>query len=427
MSQASNLYSSGLKPVYKVIPEDEKWRPIHDEVEFQKTEETFSLQFKHTFNCSSDSAVHFSFSYPYGYEDVWKQMEGLEKRLKDSEQIYFWREHLAYSIERRKVELITISDHSGKTEAREPYIKSLFPEHKNKKISWRPHIFKKQTVFFSARVHPAEVAASHVLNGIIGVLTNPDDEYGKLLRKHFVFKIIPLLNPDGVYRGYFRMDTFGKNLNRFYKDPKIDRQPTIFATKKVIMQQKELGKLAIYIDLHAHALRKGWFMFGNALPLASQQIENMWLPKIISLNNVDFDFNQWSFAEGNMNVKDKNSGLTRDGWGRVAVWKETGINNSYTLEWHYTMGINKNELTDIVDVQSGEVVPCEEDKEILAWGTKENTYTIEAFESVGQAVWVSLLDYYQINQNSRIPTTKYKNLKGVKEELSTLIQDQKQK
>ena len=28
-----------------------------------------------------------------------------------------------------------------------------------------------------------------------------------MIREKFVFKIIPILNPDGVYRGYYRHDT----------------------------------------------------------------------------------------------------------------------------------------------------------------------------------------------------------------------------
>jgi len=352
-------------------------------------------------------------------------MDQLEVMLKDSESIYFWKELLSYSIERRKVELITITDHSNITEKREPYIRSLFPEVKNKKVSTRPHIFKKQTIFFSARVHPGEVAASHVLNGILSVLTDADNEYGKLLRKHFVFKIIPLLNPDGVYRGYFRMDTNGVDLNRYYKDPKQDQQPTIYAAKKVIQQQKELKQICIYIDLHAHAQRKGLFMFGNALPVASQQVENMCLPKIVSLNNIDFDFNQCSFAETNMKVKDKSTGLSREGCGRIAIWKETGIPNSYTLECHYSMGYNKNILTDMVNTSNGEVVHVEEDKENAQWGIKENPYTIESFEYLGRDVLSSILDYYELNTISRIPTTKFKNLKGIKEDIANLIQDKK--
>lgn len=52
-----------------------------------------------------------------------------------------------------------------------------------------------------------------------------------MLLDNYVFKIIPMLNPDGVSRGYWRFDTFGVNLNRCYKDPTMERHPTIVAAK----------------------------------------------------------------------------------------------------------------------------------------------------------------------------------------------------
>ena len=92
-----------------------------------------------------------------------------------------------------------------------------------------------------------------------------------------------MLNPDGIYRGYYRVDTRAQNLNRYYTDPKIELQPTIYATKKAIEQQSEMEKLFVYIDFHAHAGKKGCFMFGNRL-YGQKQVDNLLFPKLISLN-----------------------------------------------------------------------------------------------------------------------------------------------
>lgn len=54
------------------------------------------------------------------------------------------------------------------------------------------------------------------------------------LRKMYVFKIVPFLNPDGVYNGLYRSDTLGVNLNRVYLNPRLDTQPSIYAVRKLI-------------------------------------------------------------------------------------------------------------------------------------------------------------------------------------------------
>jgi cytosolic carboxypeptidase protein 5 len=66
-------------------------------------------------------------------------------------------------------------------------------------------------------VHPGESPASYALEGIIEFLLNKNDLRAFLLRKFFCFMIVPMLNPDGVYNGHYRMDTFNQNLNRYYK------------------------------------------------------------------------------------------------------------------------------------------------------------------------------------------------------------------
>ena len=112
------------------------------------------------------------------------------------------------------MEMLTFSRENKKTEQREELIDGLFPE-ANGDQATRPFIFNKPTIFISCRVHPGETPASFVLDGLMKFLLK-GSEQAKVLLDKFVFKIVPMLNPDGVYRGYWRLDTLAQNLNRFY-------------------------------------------------------------------------------------------------------------------------------------------------------------------------------------------------------------------
>lgn len=200
--------------------------------------------------------MYFAFTSPFSYKESIEKIDRIETLSLDNDNIYFKRETIVYSLEKRKMELITITDTSEMTEEEEPLIKGCFPLYKKGNIS-RPKIFNKPTIFFSARVHPGETPASHTLNGALDVISDFDNPISQELLRRFVFKIIPILNPDGVYRGHYRLDTKGQNLNRYYVEPTLSIQPTIFAAKAAVQQQKTLGKLKVYIDFHAHAGKKG--------------------------------------------------------------------------------------------------------------------------------------------------------------------------
>jgi len=83
----------------------------------------------------------------------------MEEKLASSERarelIYYKRELLGYSLEQRRVELVTITANKDMNEEREEYLEApLFPEPRQD----RPFKFKnRQTIFLSARVHPGEV------------------------------------------------------------------------------------------------------------------------------------------------------------------------------------------------------------------------------------------------------------------------------
>ncbi len=83
--------------------------------------------------------------------------------------------------------------------------------------------------------------------------------------------------------------------------------------------------IAFYVDLHGHASKRGCFIYGNYFENEDTQIENMLFPKLISMNTAHFDFTGCNFTERNMYLKDKRDGLSKEGSGRVAVFKSIGI------------------------------------------------------------------------------------------------------
>lgn len=183
----------------------------------------------------------------------------------------------------------------------------MHPELRNNPNGHRAVAFNKPVVFLSARVHPGEVPSSHVLNGLINFILDENNSQAKSLRENFMFKIIPCLNPDGVYRGYFRSDTLNSNLNRFYKNPDPQLQPTIYAAKRVVEQLYQDSQVLgpgnpdtmFYIDLHAHAVKQGCFIFGNGpLKTAEEQVYNQLFPKLISMNCLNFDYVECQFQTG---------------------------------------------------------------------------------------------------------------------------------
>jgi len=69
-----------------------------------------------------------------------------------------------------------------------------------------------------------------MMKGVINFLVGDSPE-AIILRDHFVFKIVPMLNPDGVINGNYRCGLCGGDLNRRYKTPSKIIHPTVWALK----------------------------------------------------------------------------------------------------------------------------------------------------------------------------------------------------
>lgn len=72
-----------------------------------------------------------------------------------------------------------------------------------------------------------------MMKGLVDFLVS-EDPIAKQLRHQYVFKIVPMLNPDGVIHGNYRCSLVGSDLNRRWRNPSHLIHPTIFNCKNLI-------------------------------------------------------------------------------------------------------------------------------------------------------------------------------------------------
>lgn len=62
-----------------------------------------------------------------------------------------------------------------------------------------------------ARTHPGETVSNFALEGFLDVVLH----HSKLLAK-YIFIVVPMINPDGVFFGNHRTGLLGQDLNRHF-------------------------------------------------------------------------------------------------------------------------------------------------------------------------------------------------------------------
>jgi cytosolic carboxypeptidase protein 5 len=120
---------------------------------------------------------------------------------------------------------------------------------------------------------------------------------------------------------------------RHYLHPTRAEQPCIYAINQLLSHYAHQDLLSYFIDLHAHANRRGVFTYGNALQ-GAQHLDALLFNKLVAMNSPHFDFSGCNFTERNMSTRDRD-GTTKDGAGRVAWFRQTGLTHLYTVEASY--------------------------------------------------------------------------------------------
>jgi hypothetical protein len=169
--------------------------------------------------------------------------------------------------------------------------------------------------------------------------------------------------------------------------------------------------------MHAHATKRGIFMYGNHFPDVATQTECMLYPKLMAMNCPHFDFPACNFTEKLMNVKDRRDGASRQGSGRVACFKLTNLIRSYTLECNYNTGRMVNPVISRPSSYGFMDPPSTVN---IHHAPK---FTPDLFEGTGRALAESLLDLTGHNPWSRLCYTEFKTLEGVRRWLSNRLQN----
>ncbi|KAF4653067.1 hypothetical protein FOL46_009379 [Perkinsus olseni] len=361
-----------LRPVTRAIPDDPQWKRIEGRTlllrQGSKKDRNYELRWSYKYKYSPEATVYFAMCYPFGYDDLQLYLEQLE------------------SICRGRVDLLTVTSTADK----------ITNEQESSSSSSKPIIFLTARVhpgetpgqfamigalnFVSVSIsfdfsHPSVMHNANSL-GEPTLLCEAlsDDPRAAALRSHYDLKFVPMINPDGVHMGNYRTNSRGINLNRFYSNAGPDHE-AVTAIVELAQGYAQRDLLHLYVDLHAHANKTGCFLFGNALNSPLHHAWNTAFARVMAINSPYFDLNKCNFSAKNMSKRDKRisressrgaalgnltgdgeqsnevahsenneddeggndaaSVSSKEGCGRVAIHKLTGITHSYTLECSY--------------------------------------------------------------------------------------------
>uniref|UniRef100_K3WKC5 Peptidase M14 domain-containing protein n=1 Tax=Globisporangium ultimum (strain ATCC 200006 / CBS 805.95 / DAOM BR144) TaxID=431595 RepID=K3WKC5_GLOUD len=348
MLKRSSLYNEGMLPtVYVEAPKANQrgWHHAGGNVCYYKNADTYrnhksgkvqnyyTLSFVYEFALCSDTSgsaigddtvVYFAHCYPYTYTKLQRFLLSLQKDPDRNR--FFKRRIICKTIAGNSCDLLTITDFTQEDSQDQP------------------HHMKRTGIFLSARVHPGESNSSFIMHGIIDFLTGSSLE-AQYLRHNFVFKIVPMLNPDGVVHGNYRCSLAGTDLNRRWMQPSPDLHPTIFATKLAILSMAKTRLISLYCDIHGHSRKKNMFLYGCRPFESNYRKEAARLrlfPHVLGKTSSSQRGGFYSFSDCTFSV----SG-SKKGTGRVVVWKEAQVLHSFTLEASfYGAGTNKKQHTD---------------------------------------------------------------------------------
>ncbi|CAD6210513.1 GSCOCG00010909001-RA-CDS, partial [Cotesia congregata] len=291
LCKEDSLYNEGLKPLLYSLKDASLhavgWRRCGENISYYKNDSSNEKREKHTltFNITfphDQDTVYLAHCYSYTYSDL---QEYLFKLSSDPVKVKFTKLRLlCRTLAGNSVHYLTITA----------------PVNEERK--------KKKGIV--------------IMKGIIDFLTGESNQ-ARELRERFIFKLVPMLNPDGVIVGNNRCSLSGKDLNRQYRTVMRESYPSVWHTKLMIRRLMEECGIAMYCDLHAHSRKHNIFIYGCESKRACYgKLAEQIFPLMLHKNAAD----KFSFENCKFYIE-----KGKEGTSRVVVWL-MGVQNSYTME-----------------------------------------------------------------------------------------------
>ncbi|NXU07145.1 CBPC2 carboxypeptidase, partial [Buphagus erythrorhynchus] len=302
MAKPKSLYGQGLQPLLYSQQDAQTcgigWRRVGTDIRYCRGSAgeppLFQLSWTVRFPHDSDTCF-FAACYPYTYSDLQRYLRALAADPVRSR--YCTVQALCRSLAGNSVYLLTITSPGGTA--------------------------GKRVVVASARVHPGESGGSWAMRGFLDFLLSAHAD-AQLLRRLFVFKVVPMLNPDGVVVGNSRCSLAGRDPNRAYGMALPGSFPGVWHLRAMVQRVLAEREVMLYCDFHGHSRKNNVFMYGCDAggDGTETRLRQRVFPLMLSKNAP----NKFSFSSCKFQVQ-----KSKERTGRVSMWR-LGVSHSYTLE-----------------------------------------------------------------------------------------------
>uniref|UniRef100_A0A0G4FMA6 Peptidase M14 domain-containing protein n=1 Tax=Chromera velia CCMP2878 TaxID=1169474 RepID=A0A0G4FMA6_9ALVE len=226
---------------------------------------TFSISFCHTFTEDND-VVYFSHAIPYSFT----RMQSFLKEMEDDplRAPFIQKDGLCRSIAGNRVDILTITAPARKKRSEDEEGDLEDGGESSDDFDEEPQL--------AVRGEGRKRDSKGTSRGKKGVWLSA--------RRKFFFKVVPMLNPDGVVNGNYRTGLMGVDLNRRcaacldlpswkpfgWQTPSPLLHPTVCFAKRGVMHANRrpegapasARQMCLIADMHGHSRKHNWFAYG---------------------------------------------------------------------------------------------------------------------------------------------------------------------